>query len=215
MQSPGDNDQDPLDLARRIGGGLLLVATLLALVLWLALDEPRMLQLVGALWALYGAYYAFLDGLLEPLIDGVAGLAQSIGLVRAGGGYSDIESLVAQGNLDAAAEAYAERARQGGGDVKALVRRAALLAGPLGTPATAAYELEQVRETQRLSAADDLKLGAALAHLYEGPLGEPGKAMTELRRLIDCYPSARNIRLLRRELAELKESKFGSQTEGG
>src|SRR5882672_9158882 len=173
------DDEDPLDLARRAGGGLLLVATLVALVLWAAGFGPRMLQLLGALWTLYGAYCAVLDGLLEPLIDGMAGLLQNIGLVRGGGGYSAIEAMVAQGQHDAAAEAYGARAAEGRGDTVALVRRAALLAGPLGVAAQAARELEAARDQHRLPAEDDLRIGAALAHLYEGPLGEPGRAMTE------------------------------------
>jgi hypothetical protein len=202
-----DVDQDPLDLARQVGGGLLLLATAIALVAWLAGTGPQMLQLVSACWALYGVYCAFIDGLLAPLIEGAAGMLQSVGLTRAGGGYSDIETLVAQGNLDAAAEQYAVRASHG--DTGALLRRSALLAGPLATPALAAHELERERERRHLSPDEDLRIGAALAHLYETPLGEPGRAMTELRRLIDRYPGSRNVRLLRRELAGLKESKFG------
>jgi hypothetical protein len=208
------DDEDPLDLARRVGGGLLLVATFVALGLWAAGFGPRMLQLVGACWTLYGAWYAFFDGLLEPLIDGVAGLLQNFGLMRAGGGYSGIEAMVAQGQHAAAAEAYAERARQGRGDAVALVRRAALLSGPLGLAGPAALELERERERRRLSAEDELRIGAALAHLYEGPLQDPGRAMTELRRLIDRYPSARNIRRLRRELDELREARFGAPQQG-
>lgn len=207
------DDEDPLDLARRIGGGLLLLTTVIALVLWAAGFGPRMLQLVGACWTLYGVYYAFLDGLLEPILDGAAGLLQNVGLMRAGGGYSGIEAMVAQGQHDAAAEAYAERAAQGRGDTVALVRRAALLSGPLGLAGQAALELEQARERRRLPADDDLRIGAALAHLYEGPLQEPGRAMTELRRLIDRYPTARNIRRLRRELDELRDARFGSPSE--
>jgi hypothetical protein len=38
--------------------------------------------------------------------------------------------------------------------------------------------------------------------------------MTELRRLIDRYPSARNIRRLRRELDELREARFGAPQQG-
>lgn len=207
------DDEDPLDLARRAGGGLLLLATLVALGLWAAGFGPRMLQLLGALWTLYGAYYAFIDGLLEPLIDSASGLLQNIGLVRGGGGYSGIEAMVAQGQYDAAAEAYAARAAEGRGNTVALVRRAAVLAGPLGRAGQAAQELEAAREQRRLSAEDDLRIGAALAHLYEGPLGDPGRAMTELRRLIDRYPAARNVRRLRRELDELRDARFGSQPE--
>jgi hypothetical protein len=202
-------DQDPLRLARLFGGGLLLAATLVAAGMWIAGVGPRALVLVGALWAIYGLYSAFLDGLVEPLIEGATSLLENIGLTRAGGGYSSIETLAARGNLEAAATAYLERARAGRGDPEALVRRALLLSGPLQAPAQAALELESFREARRLDAQSDLRIGATLARLYEGPLSEPGRAMVELRRLIDRYPGARNARLLRRELDVLRDERFG------
>jgi hypothetical protein len=207
---PPTMDQDPLRLARLIGGGLLLTATLVAAAMWVAGVGPRALMLVAALWAIYGFYSAFLDGLVEPLIDGAARFVENIGLIRAAEGYSSIETMVAQGSTEAAAEAYLERARAGPGDPEAQVRRALLLAGPLHSPAQAAVELESFREARRLDAASDLRLGATLARLYEGPLGEPGRAMVELRRLIDRYPGARNARRLRRELDALRDERFGS-----
>ncbi|MFI5209354.1 MAG: hypothetical protein ACHQ2E_02815, partial [Gemmatimonadales bacterium] len=199
-----------LRLARLFGGGLLIAATLVAAGMWVAGVGPRALMLVGALWAIYGLYSAFLDGLVEPLIDGTASLLENIGLTRAGGGYSSIETLAAQGNLEAAATAYLERARAGRGDPEALVRRALLLSGPLQSPRQAALELESFREARRLNAESDLRVGAALARLSEGPLSEPGRAMVELRRLITQYPGARNARRLRRELDVLRDQRFGA-----
>ncbi len=201
---------DPLDLARRAGGALLLIATLVALVLWLAGLGPRMLTLVGFLWAFYGFYYAVMDGLLVPFVDGVTGLLENAGLRRAAGGLSEIEALVERGEYAAAAEAYRQAASREL-RVSALVRRASLLASNLGSPGQAALELEAARQDHKLKPDDELRIGAALAHLYEGPLNDPGRAMTELRRLIDLYPDARNIRRLRRELDELREARFGSR----
>jgi len=203
-------DEDPLRLARLFGGGLLLAATVVAAVMWLAGVGPQALLLVGALWAMYGFYSAFLDGLVEPLVDGAATLFGNVGLTRVAEGYSSIETLAAQGNTEAAAEAYLERARAGRGDPEALVRRALLLAGQLHSPAQAALELESFREARRLDAVTDLRIGATLARLYEGPLGEPGRAMVELRRLIDRYPAGRHVRRLRRELDDLRDERFGS-----
>jgi hypothetical protein len=203
-------DQDPLSLARLFCGGLLLAATLVAAGMWVAGTGPRALMLMGTLWAIYGLYSAFLDGLLEPLIDGGATFLQNIGLTRSGGGYSSIETMAAQGNTEAAAAAYLERARAGRGDSEALVRRAMLLARALHAPAQAALELESFREARRLDAESDLRIGATLARLYEGPLAEPGRAMVELRRLIDRYPGARNARRLRRELEILRDERFGT-----
>jgi hypothetical protein len=203
-------DEDPLRLARLFGGGLLLAATVAAAVMWLAGVGPQALLLMVALWAMYGFYTAFLDDLAEPLIDGAATLFENIGLTRAAEGYSPIETMVAQGNADAAAEAYLDRARAGRGDPEALIRRSWLLAGPLHSPAQAALELESFRQARRLDAVTDLRIGATLARLYEGPLGEPGRAMVELRRLIDLYPAGRHVRRLRRELDDLRDERFGS-----
>jgi hypothetical protein len=203
-------DQDPLRLARLFGGGLLLAATGVALGMWIAGTSSRAFLFLATLWAMYGIYSAILDGLLEPVIDGFAGLLQNIGLTRGGGGYSSIETMAAQGNIEAAATAYLDRARAGRGDAEALVRRAVLLAGSLHAPAQAAVELESFREARRLDAEADLRIGAALARLYEGPLQEPGRAMAELRRLIDRYPRGRHVRMLRRELEVLRDERFGA-----
>jgi hypothetical protein len=78
-----------------------------------------------------------------------------------------------------------------------------LLAGPLSQPETALVELDALRHSP-LSAADDLRVGAALVELYERRLGDPGRAMAELRRLIDRHPGDRSVRRLRHALAELK-----------
>jgi hypothetical protein len=130
--------------------------------------------------------------------------------MRAGGGYSSIETLVARGHLDAAAEAYAERARNPAERAETTLRRAALLAGPLGEPETAAIELDNLRASH-LSKRDDFRVGLALVELYEHHLADPGRAMSELRRLIDRYPTAQDARRLRAALSELKAERYGTQ----
>src|SRR4051812_48342872 len=166
-----------------------------------------MLELVGALWAVYGFTVAFTSGLLEPVIDGLFNVLSSAGLMRAGGGYSAIETLVARGHITAAAEAYAERARNPPERVDATLRRAGLLAGSLDSAETAAVELDGLR-SHPLSGRDDFRVGLALVELYEHHLGDPGRAMAELRRLIDRHPSVRDARRLRAALAELKLQRF-------
>ena len=113
---------------------------------------------------------------------------------------------MARGHLAEAAEAYRERAQQPADRVEATVRRAALLAGPLGQPETALVELQALRE-HRLTADADLRVGVALVDVYERRLAEPGRAMVELRRLIDLYPDRRATLRLRRELAILKDER--------
>jgi hypothetical protein len=186
---------------------IVFLGTLLAGVLAIVLRDPRMLELVGALWAIYGFTVGFLSGVLEPVIDGFSQLMANVGLVRAGGGYSGIETLAARGHLQAAAEAYAERAQNPAERVEATLRRAALLADPLTQPETAAVELDGLR-SHPLSGRDDFRVGLALVDLYEHHLDQPGRAMAELRRLIDRYPTASGARRLRAALGALKSQRF-------
>ena len=123
--------EEPLGLIRLVVGTIALVWTLIAVLLAITGADPRALQLVGALWAIYGLTVGFLSGVLEPVIDGLFRLVSNFGIVRVGGGYSAIETLAARGHLQAAADAYAERARNKSERVDAMLRRAALLAGPL------------------------------------------------------------------------------------
>jgi len=198
------SSQEPLRLMRLVVGGLLLFGTVVAVALALSGIAPRAILLVGVFWAIYGLISGFTSGVLEPLIEGLAEALQSVGLIRAGGGYSAIETLVARGQLAEAAEAYRERAQGPADRVEATVRRAALLAGPLGQPETALVELQALRE-HRLTADADLRVGVALVDVYERRLADPGRAMVELRRLIDLYPDRRATLRLRRELAILKD----------
>jgi hypothetical protein len=185
-----------------------LLGTLLAITLALVTGELKMLELVGALWAVYGLVVGFLSGVLEPVIDGFAQIMLNIGLTRVGAGYSSIETLAVRGHSQAAAEAYAERARNPAERVEATLRRAVLLAGPLAEPETAAVELDSLR-AHPLSSRDDFRVGLALVDLHEHHLNDPSRAMTELRRLIDRYPTARDVRRLRAALRELKSERFG------
>jgi hypothetical protein len=201
--------ENPLGLVRLVVGSIALIGTILVVILALVTRDPRTLELVGALWAVYGLTVGFLFGVLEPAIEGLFQLLGNVGLVRAGQGYSSIETLVARGHIAAAAEAYAERARNHAERAEATLRRAALLAGPLQEPETAAVELDSLR-TAPLSKRDDFRVGLALVELYEHHLADPGRAMAELRRLIDRYPTAQDARRLRTALAELKAARYGS-----
>lgn len=201
------SNEEPLRLVRLTAGGLLLFGTVVSIALAVSGVEPRALQLVGIFWALYGFIVGLTSGVLEPVIDGAARMLSDWGLTRSGGGYSAIETMVARGHLDAAADAYLERARNRRERVSATLRRAALLAGPMRHPETALVELENLRR-QALSPSDDLRVGLALVDLYDRRLGDPGRAMTELRRLIDRHPEDRGVRRLRESLAAMKAERF-------
>jgi hypothetical protein len=197
---------EPFDLVRLAVGSLAILGTFLALVLAIAARDPRMLELVGALWAVYGLTVGFLSGVLEPVIDGFFQLVANAGLRRVGSGFSGIETLEVQGHHEAAAEAYAEQARDPSTRVEATLRRAKLLAGPLAEPESAAVELDSLR-AHSLTPRDDFRVGLALVDLYEHALSQPGRAMAELRRLIDRYPTAHGARRLRAALRELKSQR--------
>ncbi len=207
--SPADSQSDPFDLIRYFARFLLLLGTPLAVGLWLSGIAPRALLFVSALWSIYGLVHAVLDGLLDPLIDFASEAVQNIGLAPLGGSYSLIEGRVARNELDTAAAAYRQLAEQG--DPEAMVRRAALLAGPLRVPTQARIELEEFRERQRLGTAADIRIGLALAGVYEHGLDDPGHAMREIRRLLDRYPHQRGLRHIRRTLAALKTERFGPE----
>ena len=197
---------EPFSMVRVVVGVIALLGTVLSVILAIVTGDLRMLELVGALWAIYGLMVAFLSGVLEPAIEGFFQLMGNFGLVRMGGGYSSIETLAARGHYQAAADEYAERARNHAERVDATLRRAELLAGPLQEPETAAVELDALRSTP-LSNSDDFRVGLALIGLHEHQLNDPGRAMTELRRLIDRYPAS--ARRLRVALRELKAQRYG------
>ncbi len=200
--------ENPFRLLKIAVGAILLFASVAAVLVAASGVEPRALQLVGVCWAIYGFGVALVDGVLEPVVDGVARVFQNVGLRRVGGGYSSIEALVAGGHYAAAADAYADRARQERRRAEPALRRAALLAGPLNQPESAAAELDALRDAARLSPDDDIRVGLALAELFEHRLGQPGRAMGELRRLLDRHPGNRRMRQIRAELAELKAGPF-------
>ena len=201
---------DPLRFLRIVIGTFLLVGSAVAVLFAVTGVAPRALVLAGVLWALYGFATALISGVLEPATDFAAEAFSSVGLPRVAG-YSGIETMVARGQYEAAAEAYRERAQEERSRVEATLRRAALLAGALAVPEGAVTELRKLRQDmgRRLTAADDVCIGLALADLHEFSLKDPGRAMAELRRLIDLYPHSRRIRQMRSILAALKTEHFG------
>lgn len=201
---------DPFALVRLVVSGLLLLATLVAVALSLTGIAPRAWLLLGAIWAVYGLVHGVFDWVLEPLTGFLVQGVANIGVDRIGTGFSAVEAQAARGDAAGAAEAYLRRAAHPPDRVPALVRRAALLAGPLGRPADAVAELESLRRsTTGLAAADDIAIGLALVDLHEHRLGDPGRAMVELRRLIDRHPQSHHAQRIRTMLAALRDRHFG------
>ena len=198
-------DSDPFRYLRGVIAFLLGGGAVVALVLALTGMEPRALALAGLLWIGFGFLSGLIDAVVEPLLEFLNTALINVGLVRHGVGFSAEETLAAQGHYDAAAEAYRQRAETPRERVPATLRRADLLAGPLGQPLAAMTELEALqRDADRLRPIEDMQLGLALADLYEQRLNQPGKAMGELRRLLDRYPDARQSRTVREVLGALR-----------
>jgi hypothetical protein len=198
-------------MARLVVSGLLVFASLVAVGLSLAGVAPRAWQVAVAAWAVWGAVHGVFDLILEPLMEFLSRSVTDAGLRRSGGGFSEVETLEAQGHIQAAADAYRDRATRKLDRVNATLRRAALLAGPLAEPNQAVAELEALQQSSpRLSPADAIVVGLALADLHEHRLDAPGAAMAELRRLIDAYPGSHHARHLRATLAALREQHFGA-----
>ena len=205
LEHESGSTDEPLRFLRITVGVLLLFGSVVAIALAVSGVAPRALQLVGVFWAFYGFIVGLTSGVLEPVVEGLVHVLANLGLMRAGGGYSAIETLVVRGDIATAAEAYRERAQRPADRVEATVRRAALLAGPLGHPETALVELEALRRG-RLTRAEDVRVGVTLVDLHERHLADPGRAMAELRRLIDLHPDHASVRRLRRALADLKDT---------
>lgn len=202
--------EDPFALARLVISGLLVLASVVALALSLSGTVPRAWLVAAAAWAIWGIAHGVFDLILEPLLKFLTRSVTDAGLRRSGGGFSEVETLEAQGHAQAAADAYRDRATRPVDRVNASIRRAALLAGPLGEPAQAVTELEALRHTTpRLSPSDDILVGLALADIHDHRLGAPGQAMTEFRRLIERYPKSHHVRHLRATLATLRHQHFG------
>jgi hypothetical protein len=200
-------DNEPLTLLRRVIGFLMIGSAAAALLLAVTGVVPRGWILALALWIGYDAIVWLLVGILEPAIDFVARIVTDVGLGGQPPGFSEIESLVARGHYAFAADRYRERARRDRRvRAEAVVRRASLLAGPLGDPRTAIRELARLRaETKRLTPEDDILIGTTLAHLFQHGLDDPARAATELRRLIDQYPDSSHRPFLLRSIAELED----------
>ncbi|HET7040556.1 MAG TPA: hypothetical protein VFI13_00995 [Gemmatimonadales bacterium] len=202
---------DPFSVLRMAVGGIFLFVIAAAVVLAVTGIFPKALILVGTFWTLYGIVRFTTDRVAEPGAALVADLIGNGGSARPAAGHSEIETLAAQGKYRDAAERWYQVAATDEAPAAAMLRRAELLAGPLGDPGTAAAELTLFRDAPRrpLRPAEDLAIGLALGNIYEHRLHDAPRAMFELRRLLDKYPASRHVRLIRAALRDLKARRFG------
>lgn len=192
---------DPLDIVRAISRILLAGGTVVALVVWLMLGEPRMLELATALWAIYGVMRAIVNGFLSPIAD-LPALIQ--GDVRTGEASGDPEfrSLTSSPAFRAADARYQAPAMSTV-DVAARIRDAVQEGQTPDGAARAVRTLEALRTTERLSASDDVQVGLALVRLHEEHLGDAAAALQEFRRLVYRHPAPPAAGEIRRALADI------------
>ena len=175
-------DTDPLRYLRGVLGFFLGGGAVVALLLALTGVAPKALLLAGLLWGLFGMLASIVDVVFEPLAELAGGLLAGVGVKRA--------------PPDRLAD---------------VLRRVEQLSD--AEPALAAAELEGFRrDAGLLLAADEIRLGVALAALYDRRLDQPGRALGELRHLIDRHPHLRETVQLRARLAELQDRHPGGRT---
>ena len=121
--------------------------------------------------------------------------------------HSQIETMVMQGKLREAAEAYRGIIRAEPEDLVACDKLAQLALRELKDYdlAVFAYRAAEQRVTEPRR-----KVGYALlvAGIYRDNIKDEGKTMVELRKLLSRYPDAPNAAQLRAELDELKARHF-------
>lgn len=181
--------------------------------LFLALIMRSWVPLIAALfgWVFVGAY-----GLVRvALADRAAGNVGRI-LMPSGSStpsvnqHSNIEAMVARGELVKAAEAYRAVIAAAPQDLVACDKL-----GQLALRELKDYELAiwAYREAERRVGEPKRQLGYAIlaAGIYRDNLKDYGKAVVELRRLLARHPEAANADALRAEIEELKTHLFGDK----
>ncbi|HEU5357509.1 MAG TPA: hypothetical protein VFU45_00210 [Gemmatimonadales bacterium] len=192
---------DPLDVLRAVLRILLVGATLVSLIVWLALGEPRMLQLATATWAIYGVMRAFVNGFLAPVAELPAAIGDDLRHDAPGSG-SQVGALTATEQFRAAEARYRAPALPSA-DVDAAIQQAEAGAGPPGGAAAAVGALEALRAAHRLNADDDVRVGLLLVRLHEEALHDPAAALREFRRLVFRHPDPPQVTRIRGALADI------------
>ena len=201
--------EEPLGLVGWWSGRLRWCGPLIAVLLAITGADPRALQLVGALWAIYGLTVGFLSGILEPVIDG---LLPSWSPISESCGWA---AVIPASRLWLPAGICKRprmpmRSGRGTSLSGSTPRSGAQRSWPVLSvslrppPSSSTTCAPAARSRPR----DDFRVGLALVELYEHDLKDPGRAMAELRRLIDRYPTAQGARRLRVALAGLKAERF-------
>ena len=192
---------DPFDVLRAVLRILLVGATLVSLIVWLALGEPRMFQLATATWAIYGVMRAFVNGFLAPVTELPAAIGGDLRHDAPGAG-GEVGTLTTTEQFRAAEARYRAPALPSA-QVDAAIKDAEAGVASPGGAAAAVGSLEALRTANRLSAEDDVRVGLLLVRLHEEGLHDPAAALREFRRLVFRHPDPPQVTRIRGALADI------------
>lgn len=196
---------DPLDIVRLFAGIVLVGGTVISVVVWLLLGEPRMFELATALWAIYGVVKAVVNGFLAPVTN-LPGLINDDTRSDRLMDDSEVRALTDSAKGRAAAARYLKPAMPSA-DFEARMQEAESQGGTGAGATSAVQALEALRAANRLTGAEDVRVGLALIRLHEERLNDAAGALKEFRRLIALHDDPGVLAQIRASLADIS-SKF-------
>lgn len=166
-------------------------------------DHPTVLLILATV---LGFIVGKLTGL--ALLGGAGAAAQQIYMPGAAGTYvqqhSAIDALEAQGNYQAAVDAWEAVAIAQPSNAWVLIRAGELYMRRLGDPAMALERFRGAREIATITVEHRMYASQKVIDLYLGPLDDPGRALVELRRFAETHPGTREANHALQALARLK-----------
>ncbi len=123
--------------------------------------------------------------------------------------FSHIEAIEIRGDLDGAAQAWADACAEHATNALVWVKAGEFHLRRRNDPATALVHYRTVRDLPGASSELVRYALAKIVDLHLGPLADEGRALVELRRLIERYPDSREAEQARSTLARLKAERSG------
>lgn len=123
--------------------------------------------------------------------------------------FSHIEAIEIRGDLDGAAQAWADACVEHATNALVWVKAGEFHLRRRNDPATALVHYLKVRDLPGASSELVRYAHAKVIDLHLGPLADEGRALVELRRLIECFPGTREAEQARTTLARLKAERSG------
>lgn len=158
---------------------------------------------------------ALLGGVVQRAVVGGAGKA-ALGIVAPSGDttayiptFSHIEALEIRGDLDGAADAWADACLTHPTNALVHVKAADFQLRLRKDPVAALGIYRTVRDLPQASRELVRYAQAKIVDLHLGPLNDQGRALVEMRRLIEAFPGTREAEEARAAIARLKAEREG------